>query len=77
VDHQRSNVLDLRFSTIRYEQPGMTQLGLRPGSTRFSSSFVSQLTTPSFPRITGFAGDFGSAQRELIRAIRITPCPPP
>ncbi len=57
------NILDLRFSTIRYEQPGHdTGSGFDPTQLGFSPGFVSQLTVPSFPHITGFAGDFGSTQ---------------
>ena len=58
-----SNVLDLRFSTIRYEQPGHDNgAGFNPAQLGLPVSLISQLAVPSFPRITGFAGDFGSAQ---------------
>ncbi len=58
-----TNVLDLRFSAIRYEQPGHDNgAGFNPVQLGFPASFVSQLAAPSFPHITGFAGDFGSAQ---------------
>jgi hypothetical protein len=58
-----SSVLDLKFTVNRYGQPNydkgsgfdLTKLG-------FSSAFASQLVKPSFPRITGIAGDFGTSQ---------------
>ena len=58
-----TKVLDLRYSVNRYEQPSHDQgAGFNPTLLGFSSAFVAQLVYPSFPRITGFAGDFGSAQ---------------
>lgn len=67
VDHvwtlSTNKVLDLRFNVNRYEQPQHDKgSGFDPTQLGFSPSFVSQLAKPSFPRITGFAGDFGTGQ---------------
>ncbi len=65
IDHvwtmSPTKVLDLHFNVSRYEEPSydagagfdITKLG-------FSSSFAGSLTRPSFPNITGIAGDFGT-----------------
>ena len=58
-----NRILDLRFCINRFLESNndngagfdLTQLG-------FSPTLVSQLVKPSFPRIVGIAGDFGSAQ---------------
>ena len=58
-----NKVLDLRYSVNRYEQPGFDNgAGFDPTQLGFSPGLASQLIKPSFPRITGFGGDFGSAQ---------------
>lgn len=58
-----NKVLDLRYSVNRYEQPAHdTGAGFDPVTLGFSPALASQLINPSFPRITGFAGDFGSSQ---------------
>jgi hypothetical protein len=58
-----SKILDLRFSVNRYGQPNYDQgAGFDPTQLGFSKSFASQLVKPSFPRITGIAGDFGTNQ---------------
>jgi hypothetical protein len=58
-----NKVLDLRYSVNRYEQPGFDNgAGFDPTQLGFSSGLASQLIKPSFPRITGFGGDFGSGQ---------------
>jgi hypothetical protein len=58
-----SKILDLRFSLSRFQQPNYDKgAGFDPTQLGFPSSFVSQLKKPSFPRITGFAGDFGTGQ---------------
>ena len=58
-----SKILDLRFSVSRFQQPNRDKgAGFDPTQLGFPSSFVAQLTKPSFPRITGFAGDFGTGQ---------------
>jgi len=54
-------VLDLRFNLTRYEEPGIDSgSGFNPARLGFPQSFVSQMEVPSFPRINGFAGDFGT-----------------
>jgi hypothetical protein len=58
-----NKVLDLRFNVNRYGQPNYDKgSGFDPTQLGFSPSFVSQLVKPSFPRITGIAGDFGTSQ---------------
>ena len=58
-----NKVLDLRFAINRYEEPGY-DAGARfdPTKLGFSKSYESLLAVPAFPRVTGFAGDFGSSQ---------------
>jgi Carboxypeptidase regulatory-like domain len=58
-----SKVLDLSFGLTRYEE-GSRDLGsgFNPTSLGFPQSLTSQLSIPSFPRIVGIAGDFGSSQ---------------
>ncbi len=67
VDHvwllSNTKSLELRFVVNRYGNPNhdlgadfdLTQLG-------FPQSYAAQLVKPSFPRITGFAGNFGASQ---------------
>ncbi len=58
-----NKVLDLRFSITRYEETSRDAgSGFDPTKLGFPSSFVSQLSLPSFPHITGIAGDFGTGQ---------------
>ena len=58
-----NKVLDLRFSVNRYEQPNYDKgSGFDPAKLGFPDSFAKQLVKASFPRITGFAGDFGTGQ---------------
>jgi len=58
-----SKILDLRFSVNRYGQPNYDSgSGFDPTRLGFSKGFASQLVKPSFPHITGIAGDFGTAQ---------------
>jgi len=57
-----TKVLDLRFNLTRYEEPGIDSgSGFDPRQLGFPQSFVSQMEVPSFPRITEFADDFGTA----------------
>jgi hypothetical protein len=66
IDHvwtmSPARVLDLRYNLTRYEEPGIDtgSQNFDPTTLGFSRSFVTQMQVPSFPRITGFAGDFGS-----------------
>ncbi|MFB3829750.1 MAG: TonB-dependent receptor domain-containing protein [Bryobacteraceae bacterium] len=67
IDHvwtlSANKILDLRYSVTRFEQPNNDLgAGFDPTQLGFPSRFVSQLTRPSFPRITGFAGNFGTGQ---------------
>lgn len=58
-----SKVLDLRFNVNRYEEwtiDNGASLGFDQASLGLPAGFVSQLKAPSFPSITGFAGNFGS-----------------
>jgi hypothetical protein len=58
-----NKVLDLRFAVNRFEETSKDNgSGFDPVQFGFPASFVSQLRMPSFPRITGFAGDFGTNQ---------------
>jgi hypothetical protein len=58
-----NKILDMRFNVNRYLQPSHDDgAGFDPTQLGFSSSFVSQLSKPSFPRIVGIAGDFGTSQ---------------
>jgi hypothetical protein len=58
-----STILDLRFAANRYGQPNYDKgSGFDPAQLGFSKSLVSQLIKPSFPRIVGIAGDFGTGQ---------------
>ena len=58
-----NKVIDLRFSVMRYGDVNADNgSGFDPSSLGFSKDFVSQLRRPSFPNITGFAGDFGTGQ---------------
>ena len=55
-----NKVLDLRYSLNRYEEPSYNAgAGFDPTKLGFPGSFVSQLARPSFPYITGVAGNFG------------------
>jgi hypothetical protein len=67
IDHvwtlSPTKILDLRFSVSRFDQPNYDKgSGFDPTQLGFSPSFVSQLVKPSFPRIVGVAGDFGTGQ---------------
>jgi hypothetical protein len=58
-----NSILNLRFSIARFGQPNYDQgSGFDPTKLGFPASFVSQLVKPSFPRIKGIAGDFGTNQ---------------
>ena len=58
-----NKVLDLRFNVSRYGQPNYDKgSGFDPTQLGFSKEFASQLVKPSFPRIVGVAGDFGTNQ---------------
>src|ERR1700682_3910334 len=64
-----SKVLDLRFSVNRFRQPNINKgAGFDPTQLGLPASFVSQLNLPSFPRIVGFAGDFGTDQAGTYQA---------
>jgi hypothetical protein len=53
--------LDLRFNVSRFKESNFNKgAGFVPTQLGFPASFVSQMVEPSFPRITGFAGDFGT-----------------
>ncbi len=56
-----NKILDARYSLNRYEEP-TNDLGAGFNSAKlgFPASFVDQLANPSFPYITGFAGNFGT-----------------
>lgn len=67
VDHvwivNANKILDLRFAVNRYLNPQHDDgAGFDPTQLGFSPGFVSQLAKPSFPRIMGIAGDFGTGQ---------------
>jgi hypothetical protein len=67
IDHvwtlSANKILDLRFAVNRYEEPGYDAgANFDPTKLGFSKEYASLLAKPSFPRITGFAGDFGSSQ---------------
>jgi hypothetical protein len=56
-----NKVLDFRFNVIRYGDTSADHgSGFDLASLGIPENFVSQLRVPSFPRITGFAGDFGT-----------------
>jgi hypothetical protein len=58
-----NKVLDLRANVNRYEEPNFDKgSGFDPRTLGLPASFTSQLQKPSFPRITGFAGDFGTSE---------------
>lgn len=58
-----NKILDLRFNISRYEEPGFDQgAGFDPAQLGLPQRYISQLKKPSFPRIVGFAGDFGTGQ---------------
>lgn len=67
IDHvwtigQNKN-LDMWYSLNRFASPTHDNgSGYDPTQLGFPSSFVSQLQKPSFPYITGIAGNFGTAQ---------------
>lgn len=69
VDHawllSNTKSLDLRFAVNRYGNPNH-DLGASfdPTQLGFPQSYAAQLVKPSFPRITGFAGDFGTSQAD-------------
>jgi hypothetical protein len=67
IDHvwtmSPNKILDLRFNVSRYEEPTFDHgSGFDPLQLGLPASFVSQLKVPSFPRILGFAGDFGTGE---------------
>jgi len=67
VDHvwviKPSMILDLRWNVTRYEEPTRSNgSGFNPTTLGLPKNFVSQLRVPSFPRIVGIAGDFGTDQ---------------
>jgi hypothetical protein len=67
VDHvwtiSPSKILDLRYTLNRFDEPTTDQgAGFDPTKLGFPASYADQLEVPSFPRITGFAGDFGTSQ---------------
>jgi len=58
-----NKILDIRFAANRYGQPNYDKgSGFDPTQLGLSKSLVSQLVKPSFPRIVGIAGDFGTNQ---------------
>ncbi len=58
-----SKVLNLKAAVNRFEEPSYDAgANFNPTTLGFPASFVSQLAKPSFPRITGFAGDIGAGQ---------------
>jgi hypothetical protein len=58
-----NKVLDLRYTLNRFEEPQADMgSGFDPTRLGFPASFAADLEKPSFPRITGFAGDFGTGQ---------------
>ena len=58
-----TKVLDIRYTMNRFEEPSAdVGSGFDPTQLGFPASFAAQLQVPSFPRITGFAGDFGTGQ---------------
>src|SRR6266566_3192327 len=64
LDHSwllsNTKALDLRFAVNRYGNPNHDQgAGFDPTQLGLPQSYAAQLVKPSFPRITGFAGDFG------------------
>jgi hypothetical protein len=55
-----TKLVDLRYKVTRYEEPNHDAgAGFDPVKLGFPESFVSQLARPSFPYITGIAGNFG------------------
>jgi hypothetical protein len=58
-----TKVLNLRYALNRFEEPSWdVGTGFDPTQLGFPASFAALQQKPSFPRITGFAGDFGSGQ---------------
>lgn len=56
-----TKTLDLRFNVSRFKESNYNKgAGFDPTQLGFPASFESQLAKPAFPRITGFAGDFGT-----------------
>ena len=69
LDHSwllsNTKALDLRFAVNRYGNPNHDQgAGFDPTQLGLPQSYAAQLVKPSFPRITGFAGDFGTSQAD-------------
>lgn len=57
-----SRVLSMHYTLNRYESPSSSNgAGFDPTKLGMPSSFVSQLSLPSFPYIKGVAGDFGTS----------------
>src|SRR5207244_3577709 len=58
-----NKVLNLRYTMNRFEEPVHDAgAGFDPTQLGFPASFAAQQEVLSFPRITGFAGDFGVSQ---------------
>jgi hypothetical protein len=69
VDHvsilSNTKSLDMRFIVNRYANPNHdTGAGFDPTQLGFPASYVKQLVKPSFPYISGFAGNFGTNQAD-------------
>jgi hypothetical protein len=69
VDHvsilSNTKSLDMRFIVNRYGNPNQDSgAGFDPTQLGFSNSYASQLVKPSFPYISGFAGNFGTNQAD-------------
>jgi hypothetical protein len=67
LDHvwilNQNRILDLRFGITRYEEGSRDAgAGFDPTKLGFPADFASKLSVPSFPHITGIAGDFGTNQ---------------
>jgi hypothetical protein len=57
-----SRVLSMHYTLNRYESPSSSNgAGFDPTKLGFLFAFTSQLVKPSFPYITGFAGNFGTS----------------
>src|SRR5262249_18610774 len=57
-----SCVLDLCANVTRFVDDNHDQgAGFNPAAFGFPHSFIAQMERPSFPRITGIAGDFGAS----------------
>src|SRR6185312_1648796 len=64
-----SRVLDLRANVTRFFSPNYYNgAGFDPTQLGLPQSFVSQLQKPSFPYISGIAGNFGTSQASSVTA---------